>query len=137
MSNSDKLESTQSKRPVEGAVEKADRTSRLHIRRGAPGEAPRIESFDVPFAPGQSVLDGLRWIRAHRDPSLAMRFSCINANACKECMMQIDGKVTYACTARLLDGDMQLAPLANKDLVRDLVSEIAPPDERLGGKTAK
>lgn len=123
--------------PAGQSVEKAEHTARLHIRRGAPGEAPRIESFEVPFASGQSVLDGLRWIRVHRDASLAVRFSCINANACKECMMRIDGKVTYACTARLLQGDMQLAPLANKDLVRDLVSEIAPPDERLGGKTVK
>jgi succinate dehydrogenase/fumarate reductase-like Fe-S protein len=118
-------------------AEKADHTARLHIRRGAPGEVPRTETFEVPFAPGQSVLDGLRWIRTHGDPGLTFRFSCINANACKECMMQIDGKVTYACTARLLDGDMQLAPLANKELVRDLVSEIAPPEERLGGKPAK
>ena len=117
--------------------EMADHTARLHIRRGAPGEAPRIDAFDVPFESGQSVLDGLRWIRAHRDPDLAFRFSCINANACKECMMQIDGKVTYACTARLLEGDMQLAPLDNKDLVRDLVSEIAPPEERLIGKKQK
>jgi succinate dehydrogenase/fumarate reductase-like Fe-S protein len=27
---------------------------------------------------------------------------------------------------------MRLEPLANKPLVRDLVTEIAPPDERLG-----
>ncbi|MSQ72128.1 MAG: hypothetical protein EXR27_12665 [Betaproteobacteria bacterium] len=118
-------------------LETADHTARLHIRRGSPGEAPRVDAFDVPFASGQSVLDGLRWIRAHRDPDLAFRFSCINANACKECMMQIDGKVTYACTARLLEGDMRLAPLDNKDLVRDLVSEIAPPEERLIGRKHK
>jgi succinate dehydrogenase/fumarate reductase-like Fe-S protein len=47
------------------------------------------------------VLDDLRWIRAHRDPTLAIRFSCINANACKECVIEIDGKTAYVCTARL------------------------------------
>jgi succinate dehydrogenase/fumarate reductase-like Fe-S protein len=107
--------------------------ARLHVQRGSDAAAPRVEVFEVPFEPGQSVLDGLRWIRTHRDPSLAFRFSCINANACKECMMQVDGKVVYACTARLLDADMAVAPLSNKVLVRDLVAEIAPPDERLGG----
>jgi succinate dehydrogenase/fumarate reductase-like Fe-S protein len=91
----------------------------------------RYEEFEVPFEPGQTVLDGLRWIRVHRDPSLAIRFSCINANACKECMIQVDGKTVYACTTRLLDATMTLAPLPNKRLVKDLVTEIAPPDERL------
>jgi succinate dehydrogenase/fumarate reductase-like Fe-S protein len=103
----------------------------LHIQRGAVGEAPHVERFEVPFEAGQSVLDGLRYLRIHADPSLAFRFSCINANACKECMMLIDGRVEYACTARLQDRDMTLAPLPKKTLVRDLVTEIAPPDERL------
>ena len=103
----------------------------LVIARAAPGEPARSERFTVPFEPGQSVLDGLRYIRAQCDPSLAIRFSCINANACKECMMLLDGKVVYACTARLEPREMTLAPLPNKTLVRDLVTEIAPPDERL------
>ncbi len=101
--------------------------AKLSIARAAGSEV-----FEVPFEAGQSVLDGLRWIRAHHDPGLAFRFSCINANACKECMMEINGKVVYACMARLVEGEMRLAPLQNKVLVRDLVTEIAPPDERLG-----
>jgi succinate dehydrogenase/fumarate reductase-like Fe-S protein len=100
--------------------------ARLKIRRGG-----AWESFEVPFEAGQTVLDGLRWIRAQRDPSLAIRFSCINANACKECMIQVDGKTVYACTTRLAEGEMALAPLPNKKLIKDLVTEIAPPDERL------
>jgi succinate dehydrogenase/fumarate reductase-like Fe-S protein len=102
----------------------------LKIQRGAAGEAPRFESYEVPFEPGQSVLDGLRWLRVHRDPTLAMRFSCINANACKECMIQLDGATVYACTARLEPREMTLTPLPNKKLIRDLVTEIAPPSER-------
>ena len=103
----------------------------LLIRRGAPGEAPRSEAHEVPFEPGQSVLDGLRWIRVHRDPGLAIRYSCTNANSCKECMVRLDGKTVYACTARLEPREMRVEPLPNKALVRDLVTEIAPPDERL------
>ena len=60
----------------------------------------------MPFERGQSVLDGLRWIRVNKDPSLAIRFSCINANACKECMMELDGETVYACTARLEPREM-------------------------------
>jgi succinate dehydrogenase/fumarate reductase-like Fe-S protein len=103
----------------------------LAIQRGVPGELSRTESFEVVFEPGQSVLDGLRMLRCDADPSLAFRFSCINANACKECMMLIDGKVDYACTVRLKEGVTALAPLPKKALIRDLVTEIAPPDERL------
>jgi succinate dehydrogenase/fumarate reductase-like Fe-S protein len=104
--------------------------AQLKVWRGERPDAGRWERYDVPFEPGQSVLDGLRWIRVNRDPSLAIRFSCINANACKECMLELDGKTVYACTARLEPREMTLAPLSNKRLVRDLVTEIAPPAER-------
>jgi succinate dehydrogenase/fumarate reductase-like Fe-S protein len=103
----------------------------LKIWRGRAAESGRWETYDVPFEAGQSVLDGLRWIRANRDPSLAIRFSCINANACKECMVELDGDTVYACTARLEPREMTLGPLRNKLLLRDLVTEIAPPAERL------
>jgi succinate dehydrogenase / fumarate reductase iron-sulfur subunit len=39
--------------------------------------------------------------------------------------------VVYACTARLEPREMRLAPLPNKPLLRDLATELAPPDERL------
>ena len=102
----------------------------LKVWRGSSPEGGHWHTHEVPFEPGQSVLDGLRWIRVHKDPSLAIRFSCINANACKECMIELDGKTVYACTARLEAREMTLTPLSNKRLVRDLVTEIAPPAER-------
>jgi succinate dehydrogenase/fumarate reductase-like Fe-S protein len=106
------------------------RTARLTIWRGAERGSGEWQAFEVPFESGQSVLDGLRWIRANCDPTLAIRFSCINANACKECMIELDGMTVYACTARLEPREMLLSPLPNKQLVRDLVTEIAPPAER-------
>jgi len=105
--------------------------AKLKVWRGTARDAGRWDTFEVPFEPGQSVLDGLRWIRIHCDPSLAMRFSCINANACKECMLQVDGETVYACTARLEPRHMTVTPLPNKKLFRDLVTEIAPPSERI------
>ena len=106
----------------------------LQIKRGTPDTAAHEDSFDVDFEAGQSILDGLRAVRHNADPTLAFRFACINANACKECMMLIDGKVDYACTVKLKEGVTTLAPLPKKALVRDLVTEIAPPDERLHGR---
>jgi succinate dehydrogenase/fumarate reductase-like Fe-S protein len=107
------------------------RIATLLVRRGEVTDTPRHDRFEVTFEPGQSVLDGLRSIRATADPSLAFRYACLNANACKECMILLDGKVVYACTARLEAREMRLDPLPNKALLRDLATAIAPPDERL------
>jgi len=45
-------------------------------------------------------------------------------------MIALDGETVYACTARLESREMVLAPLPKKRLLRDLVTEIAPPAER-------
>jgi len=108
----------------------------LLVARGGPGEAPREEAFELAFEAGETVLDALRRLRAERDPTLAFRCACLNANACKECMMLLDGRVVYACTARLEPRAMRLAPLPNKPLLRDLATDLAPPDERLGAHPA-
>ncbi len=110
------------------------------IRRGGAGEAARMESFEVPYREGMSALDALMWIRGNADSSLAIRYSCINANACKECMVMVDGRTVYACTARLARAGATIEPLANKRLIRDLVTDIVPPKERLeaaSGQPAK
>ena len=107
--------------------------ARLHVRRGTADEAtPRHQEFAVPFEPGATVLDALIWIRAQLDASLAIRYSCINANVCKECLIAIDGEVGYACTTRLRhDAVTILDPLPGKPVLRDLVTETRPSRERL------
>lgn len=113
---------------------------RLRVRRGggpardgqgSVGENG-VSEYQVPAEQAGSLLDGLRWVRTHLDESLAFRYACINANACKECMLRLDGKTVYACTAKLAPGgSYEVGPLPNKPLVRDLVTEIAPSRERL------
>jgi succinate dehydrogenase/fumarate reductase-like Fe-S protein len=109
-----------------------ERLARLRIRRGTGGEPPSYEEFAVPFEDGATLLDALIWIRTRRDPTLAIRYSCINGNVCKECTIAIDGAVDYACTTRLrTDRVVTLDPLPGKTQLRDLVSEMRPPRERL------
>lgn len=105
--------------------------STLVVRRGLADESLSWSRYEIAYESGQSVLDGLRQIRNQHDPSLAFRYSCISANACKECLILIDGQVAYACTARLEPREMRLEPLPNKPVLRDLATDIAPPDERL------
>jgi len=72
------------------------KTARLRIWRGTDREHGRYEEFSVPYEDGDSVLDGLVRIRLNDDPGLAVRFSCFNANVCKECTMLIDGNMVPA-----------------------------------------
>jgi len=108
------------------------RTATLRVRRGAPGEAAHYDGFAVPYEDGMSVLDALRWIRIHLDSTLVIRYSCINANACKTCMALVDGVVEYTCTARLTTSGATVAPLPSRPVVRDLVTDTTPADEKLG-----
>lgn len=78
------------------------------------------EEYDVPTSEGTTVLDALGWVREHEDPSLAVRFSCRSANACRECIAVVDGRRAYLCTVRLTEG-MVVEPLGNQPLVHDLV----------------
>ena len=105
-------------------------TAPITIQRGAAGEAARTVTYTVPWSEGMSVLDAVLWIRTHVDSSLAVRYSCTNANACKECVVSVDGRTGYACTARLPRTGVTVAPLPNKPLLRDLVTDLVPPKER-------
>ena len=98
--------------------------TRLRIARGTAHEPARVEEFDVPYTDGLTLLDALIWIRRHRDPSLAIRFSC-KANACKECSATIDGKPGYLCTRRAVpEVTTTIEPLRKPRLIRDLVTEL-------------
>ena len=104
--------------------------AKLEIFRGTTGANPKFETFTVPFQQGASVLDALIWINDNVDETLSFRYSCINANACKECMMLIDGNVEYACLKKLQEKKSKLQPLPNKKLIKDLVTDIVPPKEK-------
>jgi len=46
-------------------------------------------------------------------------------------MMLIDGEVEYACLKKLQEKKSKLQPLPNKKLIKDLVTDIVPPKEKL------
>jgi succinate dehydrogenase/fumarate reductase-like Fe-S protein len=100
------------------------RTTRLRVTRALPGGEPRVEEFEGPYEEGLTLLDALIWVRRHRDPSLAIRFSC-KANACKECSATIDGKPAFLCAQRAVAGaTTRIEPLRKPRLIRDLVTEL-------------
>jgi succinate dehydrogenase / fumarate reductase iron-sulfur subunit len=113
------------------ATDSPTRTVRVFrfARDGAPS---RTEDFDVPVAERTTVLEALRWIRTHRDPSLSFRHSCLHAS-CGTCGMLVNGREALACVtaiADLRDGPVELEPLANLPVLVDLVVDMAPFVER-------
>jgi succinate dehydrogenase/fumarate reductase-like Fe-S protein len=106
-------------------------TAILRIARGTANEVGCYQDYTVPYEEGMSVLDALRWIRAHLDSTLGIRYSCINANACKTCVALVNGEVEYTCIAKLTPQVTTVEPLPKRPLIRDLITDIVPEDEKL------
>ena len=106
------------------------KSARLKIWRGTSLEDGGYQEFDITFEDGESVLDALVALRRTRVPDLAVRFSCFNANVCKECTMLIDGEVKFACIVKLKPGKTQIDPLPNRKLLRDLVTDTLSKKEK-------
>ncbi len=103
----------------------------LRIRRGTSKRAGRFDEFEIAYEDGMSVLDALRWIRANLDSTRGIRYSCINANACKSCLARANGKVEYTCLVKITPGVITVEPLPKRPLIRDLVTDIVPDEEKL------
>lgn len=103
----------------------------LKIWRGTSRETGGFQIFDIQFEDGESVLDALVRLRRSDDPNLAFRYSCFNANVCKECTMLIDGEVVYACIAKLKTGTTQIEPVPNRPLLRDLLTDTLSAKEKI------
>src|SRR5688572_16084827 len=107
-------------------TEQSIRNTLVRVWRGRRRDQGRFDEFSVPYEDGMSVLDALRWIRGHVDSSLAIRYSCINANACKTCMALVNGEVEYTCIAKLTPEALTVEPLLKRPLIRDLVTDTMP-----------
>jgi fumarate reductase iron-sulfur subunit len=88
-------------------------------------QAPRQQSYEVPVQPDWKILDALNYIKDEIDGSLSHRWSCRMA-VCGSCGMMVNGKPSLTCKDAVSDyGDrLEIAPLANFPIVRDLVVEL-------------
>jgi succinate dehydrogenase/fumarate reductase-like Fe-S protein len=97
----------------------------LQVTRGDPEHGPRVAEYDVAWEEGMSLLDALHRVREEVDPSLAVRFSCRSANACKECVAQVDGRAAYLCVTKApRDASVRIEPLPRRAWLRDLAVEL-------------
>lgn len=84
---------------------------------------PKFVEYCVPFEEGASVLLSLRYIYENLDASLAYRDYFCKTNQCGMCLMQINGKIAYACNRKMED-NIKVEPFPNRRVIRDLVVDF-------------
>jgi fumarate reductase iron-sulfur subunit len=87
-----------------------------------------FQSFDVPRAASQTVLDVVTHIQRHLEPALSYRFAC-RVGMCGSCAMMVNGRARWTCRTHVDqvagDGQLRLAPLANLPVIKDLVADMS------------
>ena len=103
-------------------------TLQVKVWRG--GEADNggaLRDYEVPRYESQTVLDVVTAIQRDIDPSLAYRFAC-RVGMCGSCAMTVNGIARWTCRTHVSkvakDGRLELKPLANLPIVRDLVTDM-------------
>ena len=98
---------------------------RVSVWRGQ--KTGRFQEFDVPRGESQTVLDVVTYIQRSLDPTLAYRFAC-RVGMCGSCAMTVNGRARWTCRTHVdkvaADGTLEIAPLANLPVVRDLVTDM-------------
>jgi fumarate reductase iron-sulfur subunit len=101
---------------------------KVSVWRG--GEQGHFARFEVPARENQTVLDVVTFIQRELDPSLAYRFAC-RVGMCGSCAMTVNGRARWTCRTHVrkvvdADGALELRPLANLPVIRDLAADLAP-----------
>ncbi|QJR16622.1 succinate dehydrogenase/fumarate reductase iron-sulfur subunit [Usitatibacter palustris] len=99
----------------------------LEVRVWRGGAEGAFQPFQVPRRPSQTVLDVVTHIQRHLDPTLAYRFAC-RVGMCGSCAMRVNGTPRWTCRTHVDkvadDGHLEVAPLANLPVIRDLVTDM-------------
>lgn len=111
-----------------------ERTINIEVLRYRPEQSPEPEwqSYQVPSREDWVLLDGLNYIKDHVDGTLSFRWSCHMA-VCGSCGVMLNGDPTLGCKAFLRDlpDTIQVAPLSNLPVYRDLVTDMEGFTEKL------
>ena len=87
-----------------------------------------FEAFEVPRLPSQTVLDVVTYVQRHQDATLSYRFAC-RVGMCGSCAMTVNGAPRWTCRTHVdkvvgADGRLEVGPLANMPVVKDLVADM-------------
>ncbi len=82
-------------------------------------------TFFVSVEDGATVLQALQYIYERLDPTLAFEYSC-RYGRCGLCGVMVNERSVLACTTFIRAEEINIKPLANLPLVRDLVIDREP-----------
>jgi fumarate reductase iron-sulfur subunit len=103
--------------------------STLEVRVWRGGADGAYRTYHVRREDAQTVLDVVTHIQRRFDPTLAYRFAC-RVGMCGSCAMTVNGKPRWTCRTHIAevarDGRLEIGPLANLPIVRDLVADMRP-----------
>ncbi|MGN6770722.1 MAG: succinate dehydrogenase/fumarate reductase iron-sulfur subunit [Rhizobiaceae bacterium] len=89
----------------------------------------RFEGYEVPARENQTVLDAVSFIQQNLDPTLSYRFAC-RVGMCGSCAMMVNGQPRWTCRTHVQKvakaGRIEIAPLRNLPIVKDLVADMDP-----------
>jgi fumarate reductase iron-sulfur subunit len=89
----------------------------------------RYQTFSVPQRESQTVLDVVTWVQRNADPTLSYRFAC-RVGMCGSCAMTVNGRPRWTCRTHISkvveDGRVEIGPLANLPLIKDLACDMQP-----------
>lgn len=106
-----------------------DRTLKVRIWRGRGAEAGgRFVEYAVPRQDSQTVLDVVTHVQRTLDPTLSYRFAC-RVGMCGSCAMTVNGLARWTCRTHVskvveADGALEIAPLSNLPVVKDLATDM-------------
>jgi fumarate reductase iron-sulfur subunit len=88
----------------------------------------RFQTYEVPRRASQTVLDVVTHIQREIDPTLSYRFAC-RVGMCGSCAMTVNGAARWTCRTHVSkvvgdDGRLEIGPLANLPVIRDLVTDM-------------
>jgi succinate dehydrogenase/fumarate reductase iron-sulfur protein len=90
---------------------------------------PRYETYDVPYSKWMRVLDVLNYVAEDLEVDLSYRWYC-GAAMCGTCAVRVNGREILACWEPA-EPEMTIEPLRNAPVVRDLVIDRMPYEDRV------
>ena len=113
-------------------------TIKVSVWRGT--EEGAYEAFEVPRQPSQTVLDVVTYIQRNLDPTLSYRFAC-RVGMCGSCGMTVNGRPRWTCRTHVdkvaEDGTLEIAPLRNLTVVKDLACDMTEFFEKMNRAEGK
>lgn len=82
-------------------------------RKASPDSELTYQTYDIPYRPGMTVLDMMRYIADEFDESFVFHEHSCKRGFCGSCLVKVDGKNKLSCRTLLEPEGIRLEPALN------------------------